>query len=75
MPKQNASYKCLSLIIADFVVRVNKKYYPQTVLKEFKYEIKKTEMETFINGDLDLISSDDESDNESDIWSDSESND
>ena len=65
----------MSLIIADFVVRVNKKYYPQTVLKEFKYEIKKTEMETFINGDLDLISSDNESDNESDIGSDSESND
>ena len=69
----------MSLIIVDFVVRVNKKYYPQTVLKEFKYETKKTEMENFINGDLDLSSSDDESDNESDnesdIWSDSESND
>ena len=56
----------MSLIIVDFVVRVNKKYYPQTVLKEFKYEIKKTKMKTFINGDLDLCSSDDESDNESD---------
>ena len=69
----------MSLIIVDFVVRVNKKYYPQTVLKEFKYEIKKTKMKNFINGDLDLSSSDDESDNESDnesdIWSDSESND
>ena len=56
----------MSLIIVDFVVRVNKKYYPQTVLKEFKYEIKKTKMKNFINGDLDLCSSDDESDNESD---------
>ena len=69
----------MSLIIVDFVVRVNKKYYPQTVLKEFKYEIKKTKMKNFINGDLDLCSSDDESDNESDnesdIGSDSESND
>ena len=56
----------MSLIIVDFVVRVNKKYYPQTVLKEFKYEIKKTKIKNFINGDLDLCSSDDESDNESD---------
>ena len=56
----------MSLIIVDFVVRVNKKYYPQTVLKEFKYEIKKTKMKNFINGYLDLCSSDDESDNESD---------
>ena len=56
----------MSLIIVDFVVRVNKNYYPQTVLKEFKYEIKKTKMKNFINGDLDLCSSDDESDNESD---------
>ena len=56
----------MSLIIVDFDVRVNKKYYPQTVLKEFKYEIKKTKMKNFINGDLDLCSSDDESDNESD---------
>ena len=56
----------MSLIIVDFVVRVNKKYYPQTVLNEFKYEIKKTKMKNFINGDLDLCSSDDESDNESD---------
>ena len=28
VPKENASYKCLSLIILDSVVRVNKKYYP-----------------------------------------------
>ena len=56
----------MSLIIVDFVVRVNKNYYPQTVLKEFKYEIKKTKMKNFINGYLDLCSSDDESDNESD---------
>ena len=28
--KENASYKCLSLIMLDSVIRVNKKYYPQT---------------------------------------------
>ena len=65
MPKENASYKCLSLIILDSVIRVNKKYYPQTLLEECKYEIKKNKMVNGIDGDLDTSSSD-ESDNESD---------
>ena len=41
LPKENASYKCLSLIILDSVIRVNKKYYPQTLLEEYKYELKR----------------------------------
>ena len=40
VPKENALYKCLSLIMLDFVIRVNKKYYPQTLLEECKYVIK-----------------------------------
>ena len=47
-------------------VKVNKKYYPQTLLEECKYEIKKTKMENFINNDLDPISSNSDSDNETD---------
>ena len=35
--KENASYKSLSLIILDSVSRVNKDYYPQTLLEECKY--------------------------------------
>ena len=69
MPKENASYKCLSLIMLDSVFRVNKKYYPQTFLEECKYVIRKNKMENLINDDLDLSSSDgsdSESDNESD---------
>ena len=34
VPKENASYKCLSLIMLNSVIRVNKKYYPQTLLEE-----------------------------------------
>ena len=34
VPKENASYKCLSLITVDSVIRINKKYYPQTFLEE-----------------------------------------
>ena len=67
--KENASYKCLSLIILDFVIRVNKKYYPQTLLEECKYVIRKNKMEALVNDDSDLSSSD-ESDNESDHESD-----
>ena len=35
VPKENASYKCTSLML-DSVIRVNKKYYPQTLLEECK---------------------------------------
>ena len=36
----------------DSVVRVSEKYYPQTLLEECKYEIKKTKLENLINDDL-----------------------
>ena len=48
IPKENASYKCLSLIMLDFAIRANKKYYPQTLPEECKYEIKKSKMETLL---------------------------
>ena len=67
--KENATYKCLSLIMLDSVIRVNKKYYPQIFLEECKYVIRKNKMENLINDDLDLNSSDEsesESDNETD---------
>ena len=47
MPKEKSSYKCLSLIL-DSVIRF---CYPQTLLKEFKYEVKKTKMENLINNE------------------------
>ena len=72
VPKENPSYKCLSVTMLDSVIRVNKKYYPQILLEECKYVIKKNKMENFINNDLSLSSSD-ESDNEDDNESDNES--
>ena len=58
----------------DSVNKVNKKYYPQTLLEECKYEIKTTERENLIiNDDLEQNSSDDETENESDSESDNES--
>ena len=32
----------------DSVIRKNKKYCPQTLFEEYKYEIKKNKMENFI---------------------------
>ena len=63
-------------MMLDSVIRVNKKYYTQTLLEECKYETKKNEMNNLINDDLDLSSSGNESDNESGDESDiDESND
>ena len=64
VPKENASYKSLSLIVLDFVIRVSKKYYRQTRLEECKYEIKTNKMENLINDDLDSSSSDNEADSD-----------
>ena len=57
------------MIILDSIIKANKKYYPQTLLEDCKYVIRKNKMENLINNDLDLSSSDEsdsESDNESD---------
>ena len=66
IPKEKTSNKCLSIIMLDSVVRIKKKYYPQTLLKECKYEKKKTEMENLIDDELEANSSDDEADIASD---------
>ena len=50
--KQNDSYRCLSLIMLDSIEKVNKNYYPQTLLEEHKYEIKRTKIENLINDDF-----------------------
>ena len=72
VPKENASYKYLSLIMLDSVIRAHKKFYSQTLLEECKYVIRKNKMENLINNDLSLSSSD-ESDNENDNGSDNKS--
>ena len=63
--KENSSDDCLSLIILDSIIRVNKKYYPQTLLEECKYKIRKNKRYDLINDDLEP---DSESDNESDNY-------
>ena len=72
MPKENASYKCLSLIMLDSVVKVSKKYYPQILLEECKYKAKKSKMGNLINGELESSSSDNETESNSDNKSDND---
>ena len=64
VPKENSSYIFLSLIMLDSVIKANKKYYPQTLLEESKYEAKKTKIENLINDELESSSSEVEFDNE-----------
>ena len=49
----------------DSVIRLNKKYCPQTLLEECKYKKTRNKVENLINDDLKSSSSDNESDNES----------
>ena len=64
MPKGNASYECLTLIKLDSVIKAIKKYYPETLLEECKWETKKPNMENLINDDLELSSFDNETESD-----------
>ena len=64
MPKEKAPCKCLSIIMLDSVIKVNKKYYPQTFLDECKYVQEKIKNENNIDDDL---KSDSDS-NDTDQW-------
>ena len=68
MPKENTPCTCLSIIMLDSVIKAKKKYYPQTLLEECKYEQEKIKMENLIDDDLEKSLSDEcrsESDEES----------
>ena len=64
MPKEKAPCKCLSIIMIESVIKVNKKYYPQTLLEECKYIQEKIKIENYINEDLENSDSDSDSNNE-----------
>ena len=59
----------------DSAIKVNKRYYPQTLLKECIYIIKNKKMENLINDDLGLRSSNNGFDNEYSSTSEDDSND
>ena len=67
--KKKRQLKSLSIIMLDSVIKAKKKYYPQTLLEECKYEQEKIKMENLIDDDLEKSLSD-ESGSESDDQSD-----
>ena len=58
MPKEKAPCKCLSITMIDSVIKANKKYYPQTLLEEFKYIQEKIKIVNDIDEDLENSESD-----------------
>ena len=64
IPNEKAPCKYLSIIIIDSVIRVNKKYYPQTLLEERNYIQEKIKIENYISEDLENNESDSNSNNE-----------
>ena len=64
LPEKNKPYKCVSLISLDSIIKIKKKYYPQTLLEECVYKLINKKVENIItNINLDSSS---ESDNELD---------
>ena len=64
LSEKSKSYKCMSLISLDSIIKINKKYYPQTILQECAYKLINRKVENIVtNINLDSSS---ESDNESD---------
>ena len=52
LPKEKAPCKCLSIVMVDSVIKAKKKYYPQTLLEEYKYEQGRIKIENLIDDDL-----------------------
>ena len=66
MPKEKAPCNCLSIIMLDFIIKAKKKYYPQTLLQECKYEQKRLKTENLTDDDLEKRFSDNDYNDE---WS------
>ena len=64
LPEKNRPYKCVSLISLDSIIKINIKYYSQTILQECVYKLINKKVESIIT-DSNLNSSS-ESDNELD---------
>ena len=58
MLKEKAPCKSLSIIMLDSVVKAKKKYYPQTLLEECKYEQKRIKTENLNDDDWEKSLSD-----------------
>ena len=52
IPKERVEYACIACISVDFVLKVDKKNYPQVYLEQCKYKVKKTEIKSFIDYEI-----------------------
>ena len=75
IPKEKAPCKCLSIIMLDSVIKAKRKYYPQTLLEECKYEQKSIKIESFIDDDLEKSESDSDSNDETESYIDNDESD
>ena len=60
--KERVRYTCISCISIYSVLRVNKKNYPEVYLEQCKYKMKKRELKSFIDCEVDISSEDYDSD-------------
>ena len=58
IPKERIICVCISAIYIDSVLRTDKKNYPQIYLEQCKYKIKKRELLSFIDDEVNLMSDD-----------------
>ena len=59
----------------DFVIEAKKKYYPQTLLEECKYEQERIKIENLIDDDLEKSEYDSESNDETESDNDNDKSD
>ena len=63
IPKEKIHYVCIPAVCIDSILSVDKKNYPQVYLEQCKYKIKKTELVSLINDEVDLsLNNSDDSD-------------
>ena len=56
IPKEKVHYICIATICIDSVLREDKKNYPQVYLEQCKYKIKKRELVSIIDDEVDITS-------------------
>ena len=49
IPKERIKYLCIPCISVGSVLKIDKKYYPQVYLEQYKYKVKEREIKSFID--------------------------
>ena len=56
IPEEKVEYTCLARNSIDSALKIDKSWYPQVYLEQRKYKVKKKEMKSFIDYEIDLDS-------------------